>query len=372
MKKSALFFFIFISLTPVLISQNKIFVAHRTPYAIDAFDFGGVFLETIVSDQINSISLHWNPLDNKLYFSNFEFAPPRNYAILRCNLDGSDRDTIVTSPTSITDLSLDLSGEKIYWVSVESKSFYRCNFDGSAVETLFSTPESDPVSLSIDTITHKIYWMSYGPGAQKDKIHRANLDGSSREVIVDSLNTPARLLVYKDKIYWTNDVNPTLNITRANLDGANIEVVKHFSGESHPYAFKIDPRNDMIYWTDTGLHTVSSMSLSDTTTLEVLISEGIRTPTGLALAFDSETNTHSRFLPPPFDLFPNPASDFIHLNEISTQILDFQIFDIQGKLVKKQSRLDGSKIFIGDLEKGLYILNLRENAHSWSVKFVKN
>lgn len=372
MKKSALFFFISLSLTPVLICQNKIFVAHRTPYAIDAFDFDGVFLETIVSDQINSISLHWNPLDNKLYFSSYRFGPPRVNDILRCNLDGSDRDTIVKSPNSITDLFLNLSEEKVYWVSVESKSFYRCNFDGSSIETLFSTPESDPVSLSIDTIAQKIYWMSYGPGAQKDKIHRANLDGSSREVIVDSLNTPARLLVYKDKVYWTNDVNPTLNITRANLDGTNIEVIKHFSGESHPFSFEIDAENDMIYWTDTGLHTVSSMSLSDTTTLEVLISEGITTPTGIALAFDSETNTHSRSLPPPFDLFPNPASDFIHLNGISNQLLDFQIFDIQGKLVKKQSRLDGSKIYIGDLEKGLYILNLREDEHSWSVKFVKN
>ncbi len=284
MKRTTLCIFLLIAFVFELYPQAQIFVFHRRPNSIKAFDLNGTLIDTLATDTVNSISMHWNILDNKLYFSNYR--PGIGYYLQRCNADGSERENVLGLLNALTDFDLNPTDQMIYWVGAEDKTIYKSDFDGLETDTILSTPESEPVSISIDPEGQKIYWMSYNQGRNNDKIHRANLDGSGREVIIDSLETPARLLYYNNKIYWSNDGDPQA-IKRANADGSHIEVLRSFSDNEYPFAIQIDPNTEMLYWADYGSNTISRMLLSDTSRIEVIISEGIRTPTALALAIEA-------------------------------------------------------------------------------------
>lgn len=76
-----------------------------------------------------------------------------------------------------------------------------------------------------------------------------------------------------------------------------------------------------------------------------------------------------------FDVYPNPATDFIQL--ISAFPLDspfnYLIYDAQGKLVQQgnQSKMTGNQqIYIGDLAKGLYYLKIDQTTAIYLSKFL--
>jgi hypothetical protein len=54
-----------------------------------------------------------------------------------------------------------------------------------------------------------------------------------------------------------------------------------------------------------------------------------------------------------FEVYPNPASDFIHLNS-EVPIQNVQVFDATGRLIKQST--NKSEIFVGDLEQGTYFI----------------
>lgn len=54
-----------------------------------------------------------------------------------------------------------------------------------------------------------------------------------------------------------------------------------------------------------------------------------------------------------FEIYPNPASDFIHLNS-EVPIQNVQVFDATGRLIRQSKNM--SEIFVGDLEQGTYFI----------------
>lgn len=73
-----------------------------------------------------------------------------------------------------------------------------------------------------------------------------------------------------------------------------------------------------------------------------------------------------------FQLFPNPASDNLHLNlELKRTLNQLTLFDVQGKLIKRfnpaQRVLD-----ISEVPNGLYFLNLNFEKESYSQKVIIN
>jgi glycosidase len=71
-------------------------------------------------------------------------------------------------------------------------------------------------------------------------------------------------------------------------------------------------------------------------------------------------------------LFPNPASDYFTLNEITSKV---QVFSITGQLVKSfdSNQALGYQYTVSDLSKGMYIVKAyNENNELRSMKFLKN
>lgn len=75
-----------------------------------------------------------------------------------------------------------------------------------------------------------------------------------------------------------------------------------------------------------------------------------------------------------FKIYPNPAQDFITIQDSKKQneTLKYEILDGSGRLLKKGKALFNGKINVSSLQKGTYILQIQsENEPKYSVKLIK-
>ena len=223
---------------------------------IQRADLDGSNIKTLVTglDTPDGIALDVD--EGKIYWADLNAGK-----IQRANLDGSDVKTIIAGerdpndpagrhshgPRGLTPngIALDADGDKIYWADPVRDKIQRANLDGSNVETLVTRLEPDGIVLDVDR--GKIYWVDRSPGT----IQRANLDGSNVETLVTGLTKPRGIAldVAGGQIYWMDA--DTGSIYRANLDGSNIEIL--ITGLDTPNAIALDVNRGKIYWTDESL-----------------------------------------------------------------------------------------------------------------------
>ena len=219
--------------------------------------------------------------------------------VQRANLDGSQVEDLVTSgrPNGI---ALDSNAGKMYWTdSIELRSgigkIRRANLDGSQVEDLVTT--GAPSSIALDPDRGKMYWTD----AFTDAIRRANLDGSGVEDLVTTgmvvhgalpLDRAITLDPEGEKMYWTDSVQVEYGqsgrdkIQRANLDGSQVETLVT-TGLRSPNGIALDPGAGKMYWTDSGRGKIQRANL-DGSQVEDLITTGLRAPNGIVLDPDRE------------------------------------------------------------------------------------
>ena len=147
-----------------------------------------------------------------------------------------------------------MAGGKIYFVdagiTITDDASLKCDgsirvidIDGTNETVLVSgTDVTEPDTLEVDTKNGKVYWTNMGVGAffeesiapNDGSISRANLDGSNVEIVVPTgiTTTPKQIALDVDngKMYWADRgdvgkqyVNP--KVMRANLDGTNVETI---------------------------------------------------------------------------------------------------------------------------------------------------
>ena len=187
----------------------------------------------------------------------------------------SDRAVVRTYSFAIPDKT------RMYWTNAGSRDrIQRANIDGSNVEDLVTTGLRDPIDIALDLTAGKMYWTDHGT----DKIQRANLDGSNLEDLVTTLDYPVGLALdlAAGKMYWT-DMN-TDKIQRANLDGSDIEDLVT-TGLSRPRGLALDLRRDRMYWIDQGTDKIQRATL-DGSNVQDLVATGLFAPDRLALDLD--------------------------------------------------------------------------------------
>ena len=149
--------------------------------------------------------------------------------IYRTGLSGSPVEIFDDRDIDICGLAINEGGGKIYWTELYESGIVRANLDGSQRETIVSEPEG--CVRAIDASQGKIYWEGRGG------IQRANLDGSQRETLF--LKTRTGDIAIDEgggKIYWTDDFDDV--IRRANLDGSQSESI---AGAGSPYGIALGP-----------------------------------------------------------------------------------------------------------------------------------
>ncbi|WP_159802198.1 FG-GAP-like repeat-containing protein [Flavobacterium sp. MK4S-17] len=90
------------------------------------------------------------------------------------------------------------------------------------------------------------------------------------------------------------------------------------------------------------------------------------------LVTEGETLSRTSFNSNLFKLYPNPASDFIHINNSNNlAFANALVYDLNGRLIKTVA-VEQDKIDVQNLSKGVYILMLKEQGGKYySNKFIK-
>lgn len=70
-----------------------------------------------------------------------------------------------------------------------------------------------------------------------------------------------------------------------------------------------------------------------------------------------------------FGLYPNPANEVLNITKVSAKAT-FEIHNAVGQLVKSGS-IDHNQVHVAELVKGTYIITVKDNAVSESIKFIK-
>ncbi len=204
---------------------------------------------------------------------------------------------------------------KIYWTDsgtgnpnpMQDDKIQSANLDGSNVETLltFQNFLRLPFGIALDVAGGKMYWTD----ATRDRIRRANLDGTGNQLLIntrtvsgDSLAGSATiprdvaldLTSDPPKMYWvdagTNNVNDG-KIWRANLDGSSPEALVT-TGLINPQSIALDVAGGKMYWTDSGTGGANALQDDkiqranlDGSNVETLLTfqNQLRLPRGIAL-----------------------------------------------------------------------------------------
>lgn len=136
----------------------------------------------------------------------------------------------------------------IYWTDLGTGKIQRLDDEsGFGQEDLVTDAVMAPVDVALDLAAGKMYWTE---GFLADfMISRADLDGSNVELLVTGLISPSgiELDVPGGKIYWT-DIG-SAKIQRANLDGSQAEDLVTM-GALLPVDIALDLPHGKMYWTE--------------------------------------------------------------------------------------------------------------------------
>ena len=140
--------------------------------------------------------------------------------ISRASIDGTGIEVVASGLSRPFGVAIDYGLQKVYWIARGTSVIQRANFDGSELETITPAGIMDPISIALDPSNNHMYWSQRAGGALVG-IHRANMDGSSAQLIVSQSGTTTQVALdlAAQKVYWVRNGS----IRRANLDGSNVE-----------------------------------------------------------------------------------------------------------------------------------------------------
>jgi Low-density lipoprotein receptor repeat class B len=179
-----------------------------------------------------------------IYWTNMG-VPNLNDGSIECaDLVGRNRKMIVPEGGTFTpkQLHLDKKNGKLYWSDREGMRVMRCNLDGSNIQTLVETGQGNTdrrdatkwcVGIAVDAERGQIYWTQKGPDkAGKGRIFRAGIEIPSGqtaanradiEMLFDNLPEPIDLDLDLNNrmLYWTDRGDPPRGntVNRAPMDG---------------------------------------------------------------------------------------------------------------------------------------------------------
>lgn len=212
-------------------------------------DLNGSNIEALVTSDLSAVgSIAIDRIGGKMYWTDW---PSATAHIKRANLDGSGVEYVLTGLNGPWGLALDVPNGKMYWTEFSVNKIRRANFDGSNIEDLVTTGLSHLAGIALDLVGGKMYWAD-GATEYSAKIQRANLDGSGVETLIDDpLIAPQSIALDLDagKMYFT-DIGLD-SLYRANLDGSGLEAIIPSEYGTCP-SLALDLDAGKIYFSDYG------------------------------------------------------------------------------------------------------------------------
>ena len=294
---------------------------------------------------------------------------------------------VYTHPTiSISFDDQVLYGGKLYIAIAANDTIYKLDPTAATptLETVIGTgTDTSPANLALDGDV--LYIANYAA----DKITKVNLAAATpsiEDVLTTDLDRPNNLAIYNDELYIGEENNQ--RISKINLTGtpnretvlSNINVnslafygADLYVADGDTYEiFKITVTDPDPPSTKTNVVTglISSYLFSMAFKGSTLYFEGrVDSATGYRIyRTDVGTLGSNTAQQPRLVLYPNPASQRIHLTNL-TQTTAYRIHNILGATVKEATISNNEQIDISGLGKGLYFIKLKDNPTA--LKFVK-
>ncbi|XP_052423904.1 low-density lipoprotein receptor-related protein 2 isoform X8 [Carassius gibelio] len=191
-------------------------------------------------------SLDYDRREQRVYWVSLEDQSIK-YAFHR---EKDNTGTIVKGVKSDS-IAVDWMGRNLYWVDGVAGQILAVRLTSSIVkaQNYVIVVEEDlhqPRSLVLLPQKGVMFWSEIGGQAQ---IERSGMDGSDRKVVVSrGLERPVSVTVdtLTDRLYWTDE--KLRCIGSATLDGENIKLLQL---SEMPSLFSVAVFNDMVYWSDT-------------------------------------------------------------------------------------------------------------------------
>ncbi len=315
---------------------------------------------------------------NKIYWTD-----PFVGKIFRATWDGSDREVVHTKIADLKGIAIDEINEKIYFITNVSGQdvIRRMDLNGANVEDFIY--DDLIMTLAIDPAGGKIYWATDGIYG----IRRADLNGSNIQNLTGSYSNLHGLALdlNAQKLYWSFKTTgqDSVRIMRANLDGSSGEIVIYGENNSIPYGVAVDPADGRIYWTTVTLGTVGKITRAylDGTGIEEIIT-GLNHPWGIAIgnstvAISPQENQITNI----FHLeqnYPNPFNPVttIRYHLPKRSFVTLEIYNITGQRIARlvsnwQSAGSHTILFNGsEFTSGIYFYKLHAEELTQSRKML--
>jgi sugar lactone lactonase YvrE len=170
--------------------------------------------------------------NNHLYFVDRVFS-----ILYRVNTDGTGVTPLLFGGSErIERLALDLTNGKIYFGNSTAKSIERCDLDGSNRETVFSSDVNNPAGICLDVDAQKLYWVD--AASATNYVARVNTDGTGFEILYDGPQEASGLIdididPISQHIYWVDAVGTgQRGFWMASTDGSGVRRF-HATGSSN-------------------------------------------------------------------------------------------------------------------------------------------
>lgn len=253
MQKQLLYlFFLSLAISGLLIAQeaSKIYYTRYHEYQKEVYQANLDGSNEIALDmpiRPKSIAVDWLSSPQKLYIG---LVPPTgNSKIIRCNIDGSEQEDVITEISKINDIELDLMARKIYWAqnTYNDDKIFKANMDGlnSSVEVIYSASVAgrDLWGLALDVQNQTIWFTERASNYCSSYIKRMSTSGNSLTIIMNPVHNPHDIEYYDGKIYWGDNYG----LNKANLDGTDKTVIVEGARID---GLAIDAYNQKVYWVD--------------------------------------------------------------------------------------------------------------------------
>lgn len=160
----------------------------------------------------------------------------------------------------------------VYWTIKYTSVIQRAHVDGSDLQNLETGDQGDIRRFALDADLDLMYW-----GDQRNGIRRSDLNGRNTIDLIDTESKGIALDKEHGKIYWCGGGL----IHRADLDGSNSELVLDAPGSTEGLA--LDVHRGYVYWTDWTNGYIRRWQLDSPLHPEILIETEPAGPEGIAL-----------------------------------------------------------------------------------------
>ncbi|XP_043283845.1 vitellogenin receptor-like [Venturia canescens] len=276
------------------------------------YSLGSELREYCLKEQRDELIVHCSPRraikvgmpadPNFIYWLNVDI---RTQMLMRTRNDTSDRN-VPTSRDVIADkglvtpeeLAVDWVTGNIYFMDSSEKYMGVCTDDGSYVIKILNRTTDAPGGLVLNPKKGEMFWSDYG---ENPAIWQAGMDGSERKTILtEDLGWPKDLAIdyTEERLYWIDSKLKT--VESMSLDGTDRQRLLQKTGKRlHSIAIF----RDKLYWSDWEKNTIESMDLATGDNRKVIVKAS-------KLIYDIEI--HDSSLKP---TLPNPCEN-AHCSQI--------------------------------------------------------